>query len=99
MNKLLDEIKFDAKFIKGHQLQPRWYKILKVFLILGFLVGYGVLFGSKKTLIFCGVFFTLSFLVHMVYRINTKKYTQNWLDFEVVEVDGVEIPQRIGIYY
>lgn len=75
MGKLLDEIKYDANFIRGPQLQPRWYKILKVFLILGFLAGYTVLFGIKRTLVFSGLFFSLSLLVHMVYRINTKKFT------------------------
>jgi hypothetical protein len=35
----------------------------------------------------------------MAYRINTKKYTQSWLDFEVVEENGNELPKRIGIYY
>ena len=80
-------------------MQPRWYKIFKVFLILGFLIGYSVLCGFDKTLVFSGVFFSLGLLMHMVYRINTKKFTQSWLDFEVVEENGEEIPRRIGIYY
>ena len=99
MKQFIEEIKFDANFIKGHQLQPGWYKVLKVFMILGFLAGYVMLFGSRKTLIFCAVFFSLSLLVHMAYRINTKKYTQSWLDFEVVEENGKKLPKRIGIYY
>jgi len=99
MGKLWEEIKFDANFIKGHQLQPGWYKVLKVFLILGFLVGYVMLFGWRKALIFCAVFFSLSLLVHLAYRINTKKYTQSWLDFEVMEENGERIPKKIGIYY
>ena len=99
MKQFIEEIKFDANFIKGHQLQAGWYKVLKVFMILGFLAGYGMLFGSRKTLIFGAVFFSLSLLVHMAYRINTKKYTQSWLDFEVVEENGKKLPKRIGIYY
>jgi len=99
MKKFLEEIKFDAKFIKGHTLQPKWYKILKVFFMLGFLAGFFFLFGGKKTLLFCGLFLSLSLIVHMVYRTNTKKYTQSWLDFKVTDNDGQMEYQRIGIYY
>ena len=99
MKEIIEEIKYDANFIKGHQLQPGWYKVLKVFLILGFLGGYLYFFGSSKTLLLSAVFFSLSLVVHMVYRIKTKRYTQSWLDFEVVEKDGERIPQKIGIYY
>ena len=52
MTKLLDEIKHDLNFIKSHTLQPKWYKILKVFMLLGFLVGYACLFGTLKTVVF-----------------------------------------------
>ena len=99
MKELLEEIQFDAQFIKGHQLQPGWYKILKVFLILGFLIGYAVWFGVGKTLVFCAIFFLLSLVVHMVYRIKTEKYTRSWLDFVVVEEDGENVPRKIGPYY
>ena len=99
MKRLLEEIKFDAEFIKGHTLQPKWYKILKVFIILGFIAGFFFLFGGKKTLLFCGLFFSLSLILHMVYRTNTKKYTQSWLDFKVTGKDGQLEYQRIGIYY
>jgi len=99
MKDLLEEIKYDAKFIKGHTLQPRWYKVLKVFLIIGFVAGYALIFGGVRTLIFCGVFFGLSLVLHLAYRINTKKYTISWLDFKVQEVDGQLEYQRIGIYY
>lgn len=99
MKNFLEEIKFDVQFIKGHQLQPEWYKILKVFLIIGFLIGYGIFFGAVKTLVFCVIFFSLSLAVHMVYRINTRKYTRSWLDFVGVEGNGGSIPRRIGPYY
>jgi hypothetical protein len=99
MKELLEEIKFDAQFIRGHQLQPGWYKVLKIFLILGFLIGYVIFFGAGKTLIFCVIFFSLSVVVHMVYRINTKKYTQSWLDFTVIEEKGVSVPRKIGPHY
>ena len=99
MKKFLEEVKYDAQFIKGHQLQPGWYKILKVFLILGFLIGYVVLWGIGKTLVFCAIFFSLSLVVHMLYRIKTEKYTQSWLDFVVVEEDRENVPRKIGPYY
>ena len=57
MKKLFREIKDDANFIKSHTLQPKWYKIFKVFLILGFLGGHLHLFGPLKTIVFSGVFF------------------------------------------
>lgn len=100
MKKILSEIKYDAEFIRDHTLQPQWYKILKVFLLLGLLGGYYALFGGWKTLIFCVVFFGLSTVLHMTYRIKTRKYTQSWLDFVVVENDlGQRTYQRIGRYY
>ena len=99
VKKLLKEIKFDAEFIKEHTLQPQWYKILKVFLILGFLIGYYLLFGGIKTLIFCAVFFGLSLVIHLLYRAKTHQYTRSWLDFKVSEIDGQLAYQRIGLYY
>jgi hypothetical protein len=99
MKKLLEEIKFDADFIKGHTLQPQWYKIFKVFLLLALIVGFVLIFGGLKTLIFFGVFFGLGLVLHMIYRINTKKFTQSWLDFKVEEVGGQLEYQRIGPYY
>ena len=99
MKKILSEIKFDAEFIRRHTLQPQWYKILKVFVILGFLAVYDLLFGAAKTLLFCGVFFGLSLAVHFLYRIKTEKYTRSWLDFKVQEENGQLNYQRIGIYY
>jgi hypothetical protein len=99
MSKLLNEIKFDLKFIQSHTLQPRWYKIAKVFIILGFLLGYYLLFGITTTIVFFVLFMLLSALVHLVYRVKTNKYTQSWLDFIVAEEDGKRAPKSIGKYY
>lgn len=99
MTRLLDEIKFDARFIKSHTLQPKWYKILKVFIILGFLVGYLYLFGLMKTLVFFAVFLISSLVVHLVYRNKTNKWKQSWLDFTVEEINGEIKPTSIGKYY
>ena len=99
MKKILNEISYDANFIKGHTLQPGWYKILKVFLLLGLIVGYYLIFGRNRTLVFFGCFFGLSLVVHMVYRIKTDKFTQSWLDFKVRDNNGQLEYQRIGLYY
>ena len=99
MRKIIQEIINDAKFIKDHELQPGWYKILKVFLIAGLIVGHFLLYGLVKTLVFFSCFFTLSLVVHIIYRINTHKFTQSWLDFIVELEDGISKPKRIGIYY
>jgi hypothetical protein len=99
MREFLKEIKYDAGFIRDHELQPRWYKILKVFLLIGLLGGYYLFFGAGSTLIFCIVFFGLSLLLHMIYRVRTEKYTRSWLDFKVELVDGELRYQRIGVYY
>ena len=99
MKKILNEIVYDTKFIKGHTLQPQWYKILKVFLLLGLIVGYYLIFGGIKTLVFFGCFLGLGLGLHMVYRIKTNKFTQSWLDFKVSENNGQLEYQRIGNYY
>jgi hypothetical protein len=99
MKKVTNELKVDLNFLKSHTLQPKWYKVFKVFLLLGFLAGYYLWFGWMKTVVFFGVFVLLSSLVHLVYRAKTKKYTQSWLDFVVVEKEGQITQERIGIYY
>ena len=99
MDKFLKEIKDDLNFIKGHTLQPKWYKIFKVFLIFGFLAGYLISYGPLKTIVFSGVFFSLSLLVHLVYRVKTNKWTQSWLDFVVIEEKDEIRAEKIGKFY
>jgi len=99
MKRILNEIVYDAKFIKGHTLQPGWYKILKAVLLMA-AVGSGYfIFGSQKTLAYAGTFFGLSLIVHLVYRKKTERFTKSWLDFIVTEVDGLQQYERIGLYY
>ena len=95
----MNEILYDAKFIKSHTLQPQWYKILKVFLLLGLIGGYYLIFGGIRTLVLFGCFLGLSLVVHMFYRIKTNKFTQSWLDFRISDNNGQLEYQRIGIYY
>ena len=99
MTKLLQEIKDDVDFVKSHTLQPKSYKVLKVFILAGFLAGYYFLFGLTKTAIFLAVFIFLSLALHMLYRTKTKKYKQSWLDFVVAKEGGEIKPKSIGIYY
>jgi hypothetical protein len=99
MSKLMNELKYDFDFIKSHSLQPKWYKVLKVFILLGFLVGYYFLFGLIKTTLFFAVFTLLSTLVHLIYRAKTRKWKQSWLDFVVIEEDNEISTKRIGKYY
>jgi hypothetical protein len=99
MAKLLDEIRYDLSFIKSHTLQPKWYKILKVFLLFGLIAGYSSLFGVLKTSVFFGVFVSMSFLIHMIYRVKTERFVKSWLDFVVFEENGALKYKRIGIFY
>lgn len=99
MGKLIDEIQYDLNFIKSHTLQPKWYKLAKVFIILGFLAGYYHLFGLMTTVVFFLAFMLLSTLVHFIYRTKTRKYTQSWLDFTVVEEGNQVKAKSIGKYY
>ena len=99
MGKLLDEIKVDLKFVGSHTLQPKWYKVLKALLLVAFLAGYWLRYGAGMTLLFVGVFFGLMLLLHLAYRTGTHKYQRTWLDFKVVDVDGVPRAVSIGPWY
>jgi hypothetical protein len=99
MSKVINEIKDDLSFIKSHTLQPQWYKVFKIFMILGFLAGYFYLFGILKTILFFVIFILLSLIVHLIYRVNTNKWTRSWLDFVVAEENGEIKAERIGKFY
>jgi hypothetical protein len=99
MARLLNEIKHDLSFIRSHTLQPQWYKVVKVFIILGFIAGYFYLFGLRKTGLFFAVFFSLALLVHIIYRIKTNRWTRSWLDFAVIEEGGEIKADSIGKFY
>jgi hypothetical protein len=99
MAKLLKEIKDDLSFIKSHTLQPQWYKVLKMFILVGFLAGYYYLFGFMETVICFAVFMFLMLLVHLVYRFKTDKFQKSWLDFIVVKTDEGVKAKSIGKFY
>ena len=99
MAKLLNEIRYDLSFIKSHTLQPQWFKIAKIFILLGFLVGYTCLFGWEKTVLFSVTFIFLSLIVHFVYRVKTNRWKQSWLDFVIVEENGKMKTKHIGKFY
>ena len=99
MNNFIAEIKHDFNFIKSHTLQPKWFKVLKVFILLGFLACYVSLFGWGKTIVFAISFFGLMLIVHFLYRAKTKRFSQSWLDFIVYEENGEKKYKRIGAFY
>jgi hypothetical protein len=99
MKRLLADIKYDLNFIKSHTLQPKWFKVLKIFLLLGFLGGYVFLFGWKKTVVFFVSFLGLMAVVHITYRAKTRRWSQSWMDFSVFEEEGVLKYKRIGALY
>jgi hypothetical protein len=99
MKRFLSEISYDVQFVKGHKLQPAWFKVLKVFILLGAVIGFVLLFGWKRAAVFVTAFLLLSLIVHLVYRINTRKFTQNWMDFVIVEDKEKNIRQGIGAVY
>ena len=99
MAKIWNEIKYDLAFLRDHTLQPKWFKILKVFIVIGVLVGYDLLFGGLATLLFFATFFVLMLIVHFIYRQKTKKYTTSWLDFVLIGEGEERKTKRIGKYY
>lgn len=99
MNRLIKEIQEDARFIQSHTLQPEWYKTLKVFILFGVLLAYAAFGGWVKTLIFLVCFLIFALVIHMVYRIQTHKWQRSWLDFVVVEENGLVKPKSIGKFY
>jgi len=99
MSNLFQEIADDVIFIKIHTLQPHWFKVLKVFLLVGTLVGYYFLFGLLKTLVFLIVFLILMLIVHLVYRKKTNKFQKNWLDFVIEGTPDNPKQKSIGKYY
>jgi hypothetical protein len=97
---ILEEINNDLKFIKNHTLQPRWWKIVKVFLLCGLIVTSYFLFGIIKTVIWLSTIVILSSIVHIIYRIKTNAFTKTWMDFKVKESNGKLVYERIGwLYY
>jgi hypothetical protein len=99
MTNLLNEIKVDIDFVRSHTLQPKWYKALKVVILVGFLSGYGRLFGLARIAVFLVSFLLLSLLVHLIYRAKTQRWQRSWLDFVVAEENGKLVAQSIGKFY
>jgi Ca2+-dependent lipid-binding protein len=87
MAKLLDEVMHDLKFIRSHELQPKWYKFSKILIIIGFVAIYSYFFGLRKAVFFVAFFLVLNFLLHTLYRRKTYKFQQSWMDFIVIETE------------
>ena len=78
---ITDDIKKDIHFLKGHTLQPEWLKILKIFVLAGYIAMIYLVFGLLKTIIWVSIFILLGLIIHFTYKINTQGYTRSWMDF------------------
>jgi len=56
---IIEEIKKDINFIKKHTLQPAWWKITKIFVLLGSLIIIFYIFGILKTMIWFSIILIL----------------------------------------
>lgn len=99
MSRLFKEIAYDAKFLQGHKLQPAWWKVVKIFILLGVIAAFVWFFGWLSALMFAVVFILLMLIVHMMYRVNTRKFIRNWADFIVVADEAKGEKQSIGLMY
>jgi hypothetical protein len=94
-----EAIKTDINFISRHTLQPKWWKIAKVFILAAVLVALYLILGAVKTAVWLAIVILLSLIVHFTYRIKTHTYTKSWIDFSVKEVEGKLVYERIGLLY
>ena len=96
---MIKEIKKDISFIRNHKLQPKWFKILKVFLLLSVVVLFMFILGIIESIIWFLSFLFLGVMIHVLYRKKTSVFTKSWMDFRVIKKDeGLEY-KRIGIVY
>jgi hypothetical protein len=93
------EIKKDIDFLRKHTLQPAWWKIAKIFILVGGILTIWKIFGILKTIIWFSIILVLGSIVHFMYRIKTKTYQKIWMDFNVKEIDGKLTYGRIGMLY
>ena len=98
-SQIVEEIVYDLKFIKRHTLQPKWYKYLKIFLLITGAILYYHFRGIANACQFFLCLIVLMTIVHFVYRGKTKRYTKSWLDFRVEHENGARKYHYIGIYY
>jgi hypothetical protein len=96
---VIKEIREDINFIKTHTLQPKWWKILKIFILLGVMLGILLFFGFLKMIIWTSIFVFLGLIVHMIYRVKTKNFKMTWMDFKVKIKNGKYVYDRIGLLY
>ena len=96
---VIKEIKKDINFIRKHTLQPAWWKITKIFVLLGSLIIVFNIFGLLKTIIWFSIVLILGLIIHFIYRIKTHTYTKSWMDFKVMEKEGKLTYGRIGFLY
>jgi hypothetical protein len=93
------EIKKDINFLKKHTLQPAWWKIARILILLAALLTIWLIFGILMVVVWFSIVAILALLVHMLHRIKTNTYTKSWMDFRVKEIDGKLTFERIGLLY
>jgi hypothetical protein len=99
MRSVIGGLLYDLRFVRGHRLQPGWYKAAKILILVAAVVAYLLVFGPIRTAVFAAVFLALMLVVHLVYRAGTGKFTRTWLDFRVQEQNGRMVPVSIGKFY
>jgi hypothetical protein len=97
--KIGDNLKEDIEFLKGHTLQPEWWKAAKIFLLLACLLSIYFTLGIVKAIIWIAIVIVSATMVHFTYRIKTRFYTRSWMDFKTKEIDGIRTYGRIGFLY
>ncbi|MDD8025070.1 MAG: hypothetical protein PHI34_01055 [Acidobacteriota bacterium] len=80
---LRDEIRTDISFLKGHDLQPKWWKFGKILFLTGIIVALVLIWGWVSALVWFAVFVACANVVHFMYRAKTNKYTVDWADFRI----------------
>jgi hypothetical protein len=97
--KIGDKLKEDIEFLKGHTLQPKWWKTAKIFLLPACILSIYFTLGIVKAVIWIAIVIVLAIIVHFTYRIKTRFYTHSWMDFKTKEIDGIRTYGRIGFLY
>lgn len=91
-----DGIKTDLDFLKRHDLQPGWWKLGKVVVLVGIIVALVLTRGWRAALIWVATMLLCMGTVHFIYRAKTRKYTVAWADFRV---DPNDKRRRFGTLY
>ena len=96
---IINEFKKDISFIIHHKLQPKWFKLFKILLLLSVITFYFFFFGLLKTCIWLSTFVFSALVIHFLYRFKTQSYSKSWMDFQVKKTETGSEYKRIGLLY